>query len=231
MTSYPGQPATAPRRILTWLAVASFVVALLLTGYFVWRIVETAPRTPHPIGSGPVALDKEGLTIYASIPVLAARCEAKDSNGADVPLKRPAGSETIGINSETWYVVARSVDKVPPGSYAVDCPDDESSAVYAVGPRSSVVGFVVAIFGAIGSLLVFGMIGVILLIVSAIKNRRATRPPTTFPPPGQQYNPGNTFPAPGQQGYYAPPPGFRPADDTPPPGTGMDPRDNPPQDR
>ena len=123
----------------------------MLTGFFTYRIVATAPRTPEPIEAGVVQLDKEGLTVYASVPVLTPPCQAKDSSGADVPLKAPTGSEQITVNSETWYVVARSVDPVPAGDYSISCTDDETGATYAAGPRMSVVAFVVSIFGAIGS--------------------------------------------------------------------------------
>jgi hypothetical protein len=189
-------------------------------------VVETLPRTPLPVGAGPVHLDQDGLTVYSSQPVLPPACEAKDSTGADVPLKRPSGSETITINSKTWYVVSRSAEPVPAGDYSVSCADRETNATYAVGPRSSVLGFVAAIFGAIGSLVILGIAGVLVLVISGLKRRRANhRPPsntfpgggtpypqgtnyagstgTNYPQPGTNYpQPGNTFPGlqPGQQG-------------------------------
>src|SRR5262245_56388639 len=132
MSTYPGQPAPpAPKRILTWIAVACFAIGLVLTAFFVVRIVQTAPRTPQSIEGGVVHLKKEGLTIYASVPVLTPPCEAKDAAGNDVPLKKPTGSENITINGETWYVVARSVDTVPAGAYSISCTDSETSATYA----------------------------------------------------------------------------------------------------
>src|SRR5215207_815893 len=181
MTTYPGQPA-APRRTLTWLAIASFVIGLVLAGFFVWRIVETAPRSPERIGtSGTVRLDDEGLTIYSSQPVLRPPCEVKDANGTAVPLKSPTGSETITINNDTWYVIARSVETVPPGEYVVSCADEETGTSYGVGPRMSILGFVGSIFGLVGSLLVFIGLGVVLLVIAAVKRRKANRPGNTFP--------------------------------------------------
>lgn len=225
MTTYPGQPAApAPRRTLTWLAIASFVIGLVLAGFFVWRIVETAPRTPERIDtSGTVQLDKDGLTIYASQPVLRPPCQVKDSSGADVPLKSPTGSETITINDNTWYVIARSVQTVPPGEYVVSCADDETGAAYSVGPRMSILGFVGSIFGLIGSLLVFIGLGVVLLVVGALKRRKANPPGNTFPgrPGGYPPQPGQQQPGYPQQGY--PQPGQPPQGYTfpgyPPPGT------------
>ena len=212
MTTYPGQPSVpAPRRTLTWLAIASFVIGLVLAGFFVWRIVETAPRSPEQIGtSGTVQLDKDGLTIYSSEPVLRPPCEVKDSSGADVPLESPTGSETITINDNTWYVIARSVETVPPGEYVVSCADEDTGTSYGVGPRMSILGFVGAIFGLIGSLLVFIGLGVVLLIVGAVKRRKANRPGNTFPGgpggypyPGQQ-PPGYQQPGYPQHGYQQP---------------------------
>ncbi|MEI8409152.1 MULTISPECIES: hypothetical protein [unclassified Kribbella] len=200
MSTYPGQPVPQ-KKTLTWIAIACFVVGLGLTGFFVYRIVATAPRTPEPIDAGVVTLEKEGLTIYASVPVLTPPCTAKDSSGADVPLEEPSGSEQITVNSETWYVIARSVDPVPAGDYSISCTDDETGATYAAGPRMSVVAFVVSIFGVIGSLLIFIGLGVVFLVVGAVKNRRRTPPGPTFPgsgpgqgAPGNYPPPGNTFP-------------------------------------
>ncbi|MEV5965901.1 hypothetical protein AB0L70_29300 [Kribbella sp. NPDC051952] len=204
MSTYPGQPAysgppaPAKKKTLTWIAIACFVIGAGLAGFFVYRIVATAPRTPLSIESGVVHLNKEGLTIYASIPVPTPPCEAKDSSGADVALKEPTGSEQITINDETWYVVARSVDVVPAGDYSISCTDDQTAATYAAGPRSSVVGFVVSIFGAIGSLLVFGILGAVLLTIGIVRNRRRGGPPNPFPyQPGAPGNyPNQTFPPP-----------------------------------
>src|SRR5689334_709292 len=62
MSTYPGQqPAAAPKKTLTWIAIACFAIGLVLTAFFVVRIVQTAPRTPQPIEGGVVHLKKEGL--------------------------------------------------------------------------------------------------------------------------------------------------------------------------
>ncbi|GAB2653076.1 hypothetical protein [Kribbella swartbergensis] len=193
MSAYPGQAEPKKNKTLTWVAIACFVIGLGLAGFFTYRIVATVPRTPQPIEDGVVHLDKEGLTVYASIPVLTPPCQAKDSSGADVPLTPAKGSEQITVNSATWYVVARSTDPVPAGDYSISCTDDETGATYAAGPRMSVVGFVVSILGAIFSFLIFFGIGIVLLVVGAVRNRRRNRP---FPGPPQQGAPG-TYPPPG----------------------------------
>ncbi|MEU8225964.1 hypothetical protein [Kribbella sp. NPDC048915] len=182
-------PAPAKKSILPKVAIACFVVGAILAGFFVWRIVDTAPRSPQPIEAGVVHLKKEGVTIYASVPVPTPPCEVRDADGNDVPVERPGGSETITINGDSWYVVARSTQPVPAGDYSISCTDDETSATYAAGPRSSVLGFVLSIFGLVFSLLIFIGLGVTLLGVGALKQRRARR--------------GNTFPAqPGAYGNY-----------------------------
>jgi hypothetical protein len=55
-----------------------------------------------------------------------------------------------------------------------------------------VLGFVGAIFGAIGSFVILGIAGALVLVISGLKRRRANRPPS------------NTFPGqrPGQQGQH-----------------------------
>jgi hypothetical protein len=194
MTSYPQQRQLkpgSPSRTWTWVGVGLLVLAVVLSGFFVWKVVETLPRTPQPVGAGSVHLDQEGLTIYSSQPVLPPACQANDSTGADVPMERPGASETITINSKTWYVVLRSAEPVPAGDYTVSCTDRETNATYAVGPRSSVLGFVGAIFSAIGSFVILGSAGVLILVISAVKRRRANRPlGNTFPGGGAPYPQG-----------------------------------------
>ena len=231
MSTYPGQVAPKSKKTLIWLAIACFVVGLALTGFFVVRIVKTVPTTPQPIESGVVHLKDEGLTIYASVPVPRPPCEAKDAGGGNVLLEVPNGSEQITINSETWYVVARSVDAVPAGDYAISCRDDETAASYFAGPRMSVMAFVLSIFGAIGSLLLFGILGAVLLAVGIVRNRRNNRPADTFPgAPGNYPPPGHTFPSPPPNGNFPPyHQGPRPNSDFPPYNPGPNP--DRPQDR
>ncbi|MDX2974110.1 hypothetical protein [Kribbella solani] len=212
MSTYPGQPA-APKKTLTWIAIACFALAVIVTGFFAWRIVVTAPRSPQPIAGGTVHLKKEGLTVYASVPALRPPCEAKDAAGNDVPLKGPSGSETITINGDSWYVVARSVRPAPAGDYTISCKDTESSATYAAGPRSSVVAFVVSILATILSFLIFVGLGVVFLVISLIRNHRRNRagngPGSTFPTHPQPPNPGQNFPS---QSYNPGPNPDRPQD-------------------
>jgi hypothetical protein len=49
MTSFPGQFASSARRTLTWLAVASFVVAGVLAGVIVGRAVPTHSPSPAQV--------------------------------------------------------------------------------------------------------------------------------------------------------------------------------------
>lgn len=205
MTMQQGPPP-AKKSVLPAIAIGCFVAGAVLVAFFVWRIVVTAPRTPQPIESGRVQLKEDGLTIYSSVPVLAPPCKAQDADGNDVPLKPPTGSETITINGDSWYVVARSVDTVPAGVYSISCTDDESSATYAAGPKSSVVSFVLSILGAIFSLLIFVGLGVVFLVIWLVRKSRRNRPGATFPtqpgapgnypPPGYSQPPNQTFPPP-----------------------------------
>jgi hypothetical protein len=228
MTSYPGQPK-APSRTLTWLAITSFVVGLVLSAFFIWRAVQDAPGTPQPIDNGPVQVDSDGFTIYSSIPVLRPPCAVRDESGNDVALEEPTTDTTITVNNDTWYVVANSVDRVP-GTFAVSCLDDQTGATYAVGPRLSLVAFVGSIIAAIASFVVFFIVGVVLIIVNTVKTRRAKRDGAIYPgntfPSGPAYPAGPTYPAaPGYPPQNYPQPGatYPPQNPGPPPG-GVDPR-------
>ncbi|TWD82099.1 hypothetical protein FB561_3226 [Kribbella amoyensis] len=196
MTTQPGQ--SAPKKTMARIGIACIVVGVLLSGFFVWRIVQTAPRTPVDVSSGPIKLEKDGLTIYASRPVLRPPCEAKDANGNDIPLRNPSGSESITINERTFDVVAKSVDPVPPQEVVVSCQDTESGARFYAGPMMSVASFVLSILGTVFSLLIFLIVGIFLITFGSLKRRRANRGPNTFP--GSQPHTGSTFPTqqPGQ---------------------------------
>ncbi|MFF0269343.1 hypothetical protein [Kribbella sp. NPDC004536] len=197
-------PAAPKKSVLPVIGIACFVIGVLLAGFFAWRIVVTAPRTPQPIENGRVHLKQEGLTIYSSIPVLGPPCSAQDANGNDVPLKKIRGSETITINGRSWYVVSRSAKTVPAGDYSISCTDDETSATYAAGPKSSVLAFVVSILGTVFSLLVFIGLGVVFLTIGLIRRNRGRRPTGTFPT--QPGAPGNYPQQPYQQNQNFPPP-------------------------
>ncbi|MGW7683495.1 hypothetical protein ACWGID_22350 [Kribbella sp. NPDC054772] len=235
MSMQPGQPGPAPAKsILPKIAIACFVVGAIVTGIFAWQIVVTAPRKPQPIESGQVVLKKEGLTIYASVPVLAPPCKAQDANGNDVPLKRPTGSETVTINDDIWYVIAKSEQTVPAGTYNISCTDDETNATYAAGPKMSVVRFVLSILGAVFALLIFVGLGSTFLVIGAVRKGRRNRQGQTFPT--QPGAPGN-YPQPNysqsnypQSGYPQQPP---PSDHTFPAPPPYNPGPNPdrPQDR
>lgn len=227
------EPVAPKKSVLPVIGIVCFVIGVLVAGFFAWRIVVTAPRTPQPIENGRVHLKQEGLTIYSSIPVLGPPCSAQDANGNDVPLKRISGSETITINGNSWYVVSRSAQPVPAGDYSISCTDDETSATYAAGPRSSVLAFVVSILGTVFSLLIFIGLGVTFLAIGLVRRGRSRRAGSTFPT--QPGAPGNYPQSPG--GYPNQPGGYPgqqpPSTHTFPPPPPYNPGPNPdrPQDR
>lgn len=189
VTVYPGQPAGPQRKTLLWLAIACFVAGLALTGLFVNRVVHTLPQEPQWADSGTVHLDQVGLTVYSSIPVLRAPCDVRDDNGAVLELVPPAQAETLTVDNDVWYVVARSRDRVPPGDYIATCTDKETSAVYALGARSTPTGFAYAVLAAIASFLVGTVLAIVFLILFFVRRRTAA---PTAPPSGPQ--PPATFP-------------------------------------
>jgi hypothetical protein len=175
MTVYPGQPIRQLRsKTLLWAAIASFVAGLALAGLFTNRAVHTQPQEPQWAESGPIHLDSVGLTVYSSIPVLRAPCDVRGDNGAVLELIPPEQAETLTVDNDVWYVVARSRDRVPPGDYIATCTDKETSAIYALGPRTTETGFAYSVLAAIAALLV----GMVLYFL-----RRRTPAPAPLPPP------------------------------------------------
>lgn len=203
------QPGVGPAKsILPKIAIACFVVGAIVTGIFGWQIVATAPRKPQPIEAARVELKREGLTIYSSIPVQRPPCKVQDADGNDVPLKKLTGSESISIMDDTWYVVARSAQDVPAGVYSISCTDDETSATYFAGPKSSIVSFVLSILGAVFALLIFIGLGVTFLIIGAVRKNRRNRTGQTFPAqpgaPGNYPQPNHPQPNHAQPNYQQP---------------------------
>ncbi|ADB30652.1 hypothetical protein Kfla_1554 [Kribbella flavida DSM 17836] len=171
MTHDPG-PLTLPRRTRTWLAVACFTVGLVLAGFFAVRIADAAPRPPAEVGAGAIQLERDGLTLYGSQRMVDPPCHAVDADGVPIPLESPRGAESITADDRVWYVVARSVAPVPPQAVTVDCSADNSGTAYAVGPQSTVVAFVLAIVGVVGSVLASAAVGTTVLTLKPVGRRR-----------------------------------------------------------
>ncbi|WP_328334723.1 hypothetical protein OHA70_19890 [Kribbella sp. NBC_00382] len=186
MTVYAGQPVAPARRTLLWLAIACFVAGLALTGLFINRVVHTLPQEPQWVDSGTIHLDTVGLTVYASVPVLRAPCDVRDANGAVLELIPPEQGETLTVDDDVWYAVARTRDHVPPGDYIATCNDKESSAIYALGPRSTSTGFAYSVLAAIASFLVGTVLALVFLVLYFVRRRQV---PPTVPPSGPQQFP------------------------------------------
>ncbi|AEF42793.1 hypothetical protein [Hoyosella subflava] len=182
-------PDVKPARSWYLLALAILIASLALAGIFVWRIIDTfpAPVAEARAGTSLTAdLDREGLTVFTNRPVSSVDCTVLNNRGTQVPLRRPGGSEEISVGSTTWFVALRSEEPVRPGRFDVTCQSGDAPLVYAVGPHSSVFGFVGLVFAAIGA--VFAGIagaGITAAIVWA-KRRKFLRehqpPPFGYPP-------------------------------------------------
>ncbi|WP_432946533.1 hypothetical protein ACQPXM_08485 [Kribbella sp. CA-253562] len=212
MTSHPGGPA-APKRTLTWVAVGCFVLGLVLSGIFVIRLVQNLPEAPERVDGGPVRLTSDGLTVYSSVPTLLPPCTAKDASGTDIPLERVKGSQEITLNGDTWYVVAQSVDKVPAQEVVVSCESPGTAASFYAGPKLALGSLVVSVLLAIGSFLLFFLVGIVLIIVDNVRRRRARKATMAHPGPN---NP--EYPFPPTDGVDPDYPAPQPA----PPGPGND---------
>ena len=187
MTSYPGppsrpEPSRPPTRTLTRIAIGCFVLGLAVSSIFILRLVRNLPADPTSISDGPVRLEKEGLTVFASSPSPATSCLAKDEHGADIPLQRPSGSEQWAAAERTYYVVAHSTTKVPPQTVTVTCTDTTSDTTYYVGQRHTLGTFLAPALLAVGSFAVFFVIGTALIITDTIRRKRANQQHQYRPP-------------------------------------------------
>jgi hypothetical protein len=171
MTNYPAAGKT-PRRPLLWIGISCFVVAFAVSGVFLVKLLGVMPASPQRVGEGPVQLDGEGLTVFASQRGADADCRATDATGGDIPLQRPSRSEQWDDGGQTYYVVAHSVNKVPAQAVAVDC-EGAAEVTYFVGRRHTLGTFLPLALAALGSFSVFAAAGLILIIVDSVRRRRA----------------------------------------------------------
>jgi hypothetical protein len=196
------------------LGVVSFVVGVALAVFFGILLLGNLPSTPQPVSGGVIHLDKDGLKLWASRPGAEPACVVMTADGDEVALET-TGSESLTINNKSFYLVARSVDVVPAGDYAVNCSAAGPGTAYSVGPRVSIATFVLSILGVVFSLIIFIGLGIGLMVGGGRKKRR-NQPPTgpVAPQYGQPGGPQYPQPGPPQQGNtfpgYPPPSSYNP---------------------
>ncbi|MFI7061399.1 hypothetical protein ACIBL3_10475 [Kribbella sp. NPDC050124] len=154
-------------RRLTWVGVGCLVLAFVVSGFFGVQLMRNIPGAPSPIGDGPVRLDGDGLTIFAAERGAGQTCTATDGSGTAIPLKEPSRSEQFDDASGVYYVVAHSVDTVPAQTVAVVCTNE--SATYFVGRRHTAEVFLGPALAALGSFVLFGALGTVLIVVGQRK--------------------------------------------------------------
>ncbi|WP_132210896.1 hypothetical protein [Kribbella steppae] len=160
-------------RRLSWIGIGCFVVAFVVSGFFLVQLLRTIPGTPAPVDQGPVQLDGVGLTIFASERGAGQSCTAKDASGAPIALTEPSRSEQFDDAGDVYYVVAHSVEKVPAQAVEVSCTDQ--SATYFAGRRHTAATFLGPAFAALGSFALFGALGTVLIVVDQARRKRAPR--------------------------------------------------------
>ncbi|MFI6680890.1 hypothetical protein [Kribbella sp. NPDC050470] len=156
-------------RKLTWAGAGCLVLAFVISGFFGVQLMRAIPGTPAPIGDGPVRLDGEGLTIFASERGAGQSCTATDASGTAIALQAPSRSEQFDDAGDLYYVVAHSVEKVPAQAVEVVCTNE--SATYFVGRRHTAATFMVPALSAVGSFFVLAAIGAVLIVVGQRKKR------------------------------------------------------------
>jgi hypothetical protein len=160
-------------RKLGWAGIGCFVLAFVVSGYFVVQLVGSIPNAPTPVGNGPVRLDGVGLTIFASDKGAGQSCTAKDASGAAIALQEPARSEQWDDAGDVYYVVAHSVEKVPAQTVEVVCTNE--SATYFAGRRHTAETFLGPALTGLGAFAVFGALGTVLIVIDQLRRKRAPR--------------------------------------------------------
>ena len=160
-------------RRLGWAGIGCFVVAFVVSGFFGVQLVSSIPGAPTPVGNGSIPLDGTGLTIFASERGAPQTCTAKDASGTAIALKEPSRSEQFDDAGDVYYVVAHSVEEVPAQTVEVSCTDQ--SATYFAGRRHTAGTFLGPAFAALGSFVLFGALGTVLIVVDQVRRKRAPR--------------------------------------------------------
>ncbi len=158
---------------LGWAGIGCFVLAFVVSGYFVVQLVGAIPGAPTPVGNGPVRIDGVGLTIFSSEKGAGQSCTAKDASGTAIALEEPSRSEQWDDAGDVYYVVAHSVDEVPAQTIEVVCTNE--SATYFVGRRHTAGIFLGPALTGVGAFAVFGALGTVLIVVDQLRRKRAPR--------------------------------------------------------
>lgn len=170
---------------------------LAIIVFLVFRVIDAFPSPAvSGLAGSPITatLDGEGLTLLVDDASYSMDCTVTDAAGQEIPISSTDGTTTITINNHSWWVVAESTDPTPPGEYTADCDSADAGLGYAMGERGGVGGFVVGIFGIIGTAIMTIIVAITLFVVGAMKSRRQNRQPNMYYP---------NQPIPGQ---YPPPP-------------------------
>ncbi len=190
------------------------IAGLAITAFLVFKVIDLFPS---PAATGLVGtpitteLDDEGLTLLVDDASFSVSCTVTDAAGAEVPLTQTSGNSTITINNHTWWVVLESTSPTPAGTYTALCDSADPGLGYALGERGSIGGFVGAIFGIVGTILVTVFLCIAFFVAGAFQTRKKRN---------QQFNPypqaPGSYPSPGSY----PPPGSYPNQ---PPPSGQNP--------
>jgi hypothetical protein len=160
---------------------------LLGVGIFVLGLVSTISNLPAfttQFDAGtPAAVTLTGgreWAIYAasgSSGHTASVCQVASADGRSVDLKTPGATFTVQRDGQQWTDVQHFTVESD-GTYAVACaPADGGGSRYAIGPQPNFGGFFGGIVGSIAALIglpFLGLvIGVVLIVVTAVRRRRA----------------------------------------------------------
>lgn len=158
-------------RKLGWIGIGCFVLAFVVSGFFGVRLAGNIPGAPTPVADGPVQLDGVGLTIFATDQGAGQTCTAKDASGTAIALKEPSRSEKFDDGGDVYYVIAHSVEKIPAQTVEVSCTNQ--SATYFAGRRHTAETFLGPALAALGSFVLFGALGTVLIVVDQVRRKRA----------------------------------------------------------
>jgi hypothetical protein len=156
---------------MTWIGAGFIVLGILASSVFVFRLVNSIPNPPTRVDNGPVRIDGVGLTIFALRRDAGQTCTARDANGAAIALKEPSRREQWDTGARTYYVVAHSVEKIPPQSVDVTCTNH--AVTYFVGRRHTLGTFLPTLLAAFASFGVPTAIGCALMVIDYVRRKRA----------------------------------------------------------
>ncbi len=163
-----------PRAAWYGVTAALWVVGLVLFAFAVVAIAHVVNSgVDRAVNHADVAVPQDGLTFYTTDPDSVASCALSNGSGQQVPLDTLGFTMEISINGPTYYAVGVTPHSMAAGAYRLDCRDVRPDAIFGFGPRVDVKTMATRFIWGVALPLALGLIGLVLLIVVAVKRHGA----------------------------------------------------------